>query len=465
MKAFIDNNFCLTNKTAQHLYHTYAESMPIIDYHCHLNPKDIAENKTFTNLADLWLSGDHYKWRIMRADGVCEDFITGDKDPCEKLRYFARVLEKAIGNPIYHWCHMELNKYFDYKGILKESTVDEVITHCEPYFKSGQISARKLIEKSNVTCICTTDDPVDDLRWHKQIAADKTFKTKVYPSFRPDRILNIEKNGFTDYIKALSAASAVDINSLAGLKKAIQNRIEYFSQVGCRVSDHGLDTTFYAFASDDEVEEIFASALSGKSISPEDALKYKSAILLFLAGEYKNRNWIMQLHYGCSRNVNTPLFDRLGADTGLDCINPSSPSRNLAQMLDAFSSHDALPKTIVYSLDPSENTAIDTITASFQGLGKGHIQHGCAWWFNDHKKGMEEHMESLASNGVFGNFIGMLTDSRSFVSYTRHDYFRRILCNLLGKWVEDGEYPYHEDSLSKIIKGICYNNALEYFGF
>lgn len=465
MKKFLDDDFCLKNETAKYLYHTYAENMPLVDYHCHLDAKEIAEDKVFESLAELWLAGDHYKWRLMRTDGVDEKYVTGNGSDDEKMRLWAKVVEKSIGNPLYHWSHMELKKYFGYEGILKGSTADEVINWCKPYFESGEISARKLVEKSNVTHICTTDDPVSDLKWHKMLRDDDSFKTKVYPSWRPDGILNIEKNGFVDYMKKLSEAAGVDITCFDDLKKAVKKRIEYFAVLGCRTADHGLDCCFYVPSEEKEVEAIFARALKGEKIGEEDALKYKSAMLLFMAEDYCRLGWVMQLHYGCSRNVNTKLFDALGADIGVDCINPNSPSSNLANMLNAFYSRNLLPKTVVYSLDPSENGAIDSIVSCFQGGGKGYVQHGAAWWFNDHKDGMEAHMRSLAASGVLGNFIGMLTDSRSFVSYTRHDYFRRILCNLLGQWVEDGEYPYDEEALGKIIKDICYNNAFEYFNF
>ena len=465
MKRFLDEDFCLKNETAKKLYHTYAEKLPIIDYHCHLDAKDIALDKTFKSLSELWLSGDHYKWRLMRADGAAEEYVTGSGDENEKLRLWARVLEKAIGNPLYHWSHMELKKYFDYEGILKEGNADEVMEHCKPYFEKGQISARKLIEKSNVTHICTTDDPIDDLRWHKMLNEDESFKTKVYPSWRPDKILNCEKDGFTAYINKLSEVSGVKIQSLSDLKTAIKSRIEYFASLGTKTADHGLDYCFYVPCEENEAEKIFERALNGENVEEADALKYKSAMLLFLAEEYSVKGWVMQLHYGCSRNVNTRLFNAIGADTGIDCINPCSPSSNLAKLLDAFNLGNILPKTVVYSLDPSENDAIDTIIGCFQGKGKGYVQHGAAWWFNDHKEGMEEHIKSLAAGGVLGNFIGMLTDSRSFVSYTRHDYFRRIFCNLLGQWVEEGEYPCDDEALERLVKDVCYFNAKEYFNF
>ncbi len=462
--SFQGKDFCLKNETAKHLYNNFAKDLPIIDYHCHLDAKDIFEDKAFHSLPELWLSGDHYKWRLMRANGVEEKYVTGTGDDTEKLRYWAKTLERCIGNPVYAWCHMELKKYFDYDGVLCERTVDEVSLWCEKYFASGSISARKLIEKSNVTHICTTDDPISDLKWHKAIKEDKSFKTKVLPTWRPDGILGIEKDSFREYIEKLSDAAGIKIESLEDLKAATKKRIEFFNEIGCRVSDHGLERCFFVEPCG-EAESIFSRAIKGDELTETECLKYKSEMLLFMAGEYVKNDWAMQLHYGCSRNVNSNAFLKLGADTGLDCINPSAPSRELSVMLDALHSEGKLPKTIIYSLDPSENDAIDTIIGCFQGLGKGYIQHGAAWWFNDHKKGIEEHLESVAANGVLGNFIGMLTDSRSFVSYTRHDYFRRILCNLLGKWIDEGEYPYDEEALGRLVKDICYYNAAEYFGF
>ena len=461
---FQGEDFCLKNETAKLLYNKYAKALPIIDYHCHLDPKDIYEDKVFKSLPELWLSGDHYKWRLMRANGVAEEYITGKGDDNKKLHYWAETLENCIGNPVYAWCHMELKKYFDYEGVLDKKTADDVISWCEKYFKEGRISARKLIEESKVTHICTTDDPVSDLKWHRAIREDESFKTKVMPSWRPDGILGIEKESFKEYIEKLGRVTGIKIECLEDLKTATVKRIEFFNENGCRVSDHGLEECFKVEKSPD-ADDIFKKVLEGYNPTEEECIKYKGEMLLFMAGEYVKHNWAMQLHYGCSRNVNTKLYKLLGTDTGIDCINPCAPSRNLAVMLDGFLKEDKLPKTIVYSLDPSENDAIDTTIGCFQGLGKGYIQHGAAWWFSDHKKGIETHLESLGANGVLGNFIGMLTDSRSFVSYTRHDYFRRILCSLLGKWAEEGEYPLDEEALGNIIENICYYNASEYFGF
>ena len=455
MKKFIDDDFLLESETAKRLY-GYAKGLPIIDYHCHISPREIAEDRRFENITELWLGGDHYKWRLMRMNGASEEYITGSAPGREKFQKWAKALEKAIGNPIYAWSHLELKRYFGYEGILNCKTADEVWALCNEKLKG--LSARKFIEMSNVELVCTTDDPADDLKWHHAIADDTDFKVKVLPSFRPDKALNIELDGFTAYVATLSQAAEIEIQSFADLKYALAKRIEYFDAFGCRTADHGLTKTMYAPCGEPEAERIFAAALKGEKISLENAEKYKTALLLFLGGEYKKRGWVMQLHYGCDRNVNTKRFAELGPDTGSDCINVDSPSWQLARLLNSFG--DNLPKTIVYSLDPSENTAIDSICGCFRD-----VRHGAAWWFNDNKAGILDQLTSAANQGLLGNFTGMLTDSRSFLSYTRHEYFRRIFCNFLGKLVECGEYPDDEKALEKIVRGVCHDNAAEFFGF
>lgn len=455
MKNFIDDNFLLENETAKRLY-GYAKDLPIIDYHCHINPQEIAEDRRFKNITELWLGGDHYKWRLMRQNGVSEEFITGSAPDRDKFQKWAETLEKAAGNPIYVWSHLELRRYFGYNGILNGETADEIWELCNEKLK--RLSARKFIELSNVELICTTDDPADDLNWHRAIAADPDFKVKVPPSFRPDKALNAENDGFASYIAALSQAAETEIKTFADLKSALRKRIEYFNGLGCRTADHGLTKTMYSPYGEIEAEWIFAAAFRGEKISLEDSEKYKTALLLFLGGEYKKHGWVMQLHYGCDRNVNSKMFKVLGTDTGFDCINPDSSSRFLAQLLNGFGAR--LPKTIVYSLDPSENTAIDSICGCFRD-----VRHGAAWWFNDNKTGILEQLTSSANQGLLGNFIGMLTDSRSFLSYTRHEYFRRIFCNFLGNLVEKGEYPSDERALNKIVRGVCHDNAVNFFNF
>lgn len=464
MKKFLDKDFLLQTETAQNLYHNYAEQMPIIDYHCHVSPKEIFENKQFKNIYEVWLSGDHYKWRMMRSDGVEEYYITGDAPQREKFQKFAEALPKAIGNPMYHWCHLELKKYFGYEGTLNGDTAEEVWQLAEEKLKDPAMYVRGIIAQSNVSFIGTTDDPVDTLEWHQRLKADASFSTVVAPTFRPDKALNIEKEGWKAYIQTLSDVSGIQITSVGSLKAALQARIAHFDACGCKASDHGLDYIFYRQESSDDVEEIMKKALSDEKLSLAEVEAFKTDLLLFCAEEYAKRGWVMQLHYNCLRNPNSKMFRQLGPDTGFDCIGPAPSAQTLPKLLDALYCKDALPKTIIYSLDESDNTFIDTIIGAFQGPETaGKLQHGSAWWFNDNKTGMEQQLISLANLSLLGNFVGMLTDSRSFLSYTRHEYFRRILCNLIGTWVENGEYPNSEKDLEQIVTGICYNNAKRYF--
>ena len=462
MERFLSENFLLNTQTARKLYSEYAESMPIIDYHCHVNPREIYEDKKFENITQLWLSGDHYKWRLMRSNGVDEYYITGDAPEKEKFFKFAEMLPKAIGNPMYHWCHLELKNYFGFEGTLSAKTADEVWELCNEKLKN--MSVRSIIKDSNVAFIGTTDDPVDSLEYHKLIAEDNSFDTVVAPSFRPDKALNIDKAGWREYIAKLSEVSGIEIVSLDTLKRALSARIEYFNENGCRASDHGLDFMIYAEATDAEIDALLARGLAGEKISTAEAEALKTELLLHCAREYARLGWVMQLHYNCLRNPNTRMFEKLGPDVGFDTIGANNGSAKLARVLDRLYYEGALPKTIIYSLDPGDNASIDTIIGAFQGTeAKGKIQHGSAWWFNDNKQGMRDQLVSLANLSLLGNFVGMLTDSRSFLSYTRHEYFRRILCALIGEWVENGEYPDDDEQLGEIVSGICYRNAKEYF--
>ena len=466
MKQFMDKDFLLSNETAQKLYFDNAADTPILDYHCHINPQEIFEDRQFENITQVWLGGDHYKWRFMRSCGVEERFITGDASDQEKFLKWAECLGKAIGNPLFHWSHLELQKYFGYHGVLNKKTAEEVWELCNKKLAEPSMSVRNLIKQSNVTLICTTDDPVDSLEWHKKIAEDDTFNVQVLPAWRPDKAMNIEKPTFAEYLSALSDASGIQIKTFADLKQALSDRMDFFASMGCSVSDHGLEYVMYSPASDEEIEAIFAKRLSGSEITHEEELKYKTMYMIYLGREYAKRNWVMQLHYGCKRDNNSLRFAKLGPDTGYDCINNYAPSSEMADYLNALIQTDELPKTIIYSLNPNDNQAIGTILGCFQdSTAVAKIQQGSAWWFNDHKTGMEDQMISLANLGNLSGFVGMLTDSRSFLSYTRHEYFRRILCNLIGTWVENGEYPADFDTLSEIVKGICYNNAIRYFGF
>ncbi len=465
MAHFLDKDFLLSTKTAQRLYAGYAEKLPIIDYHCHVSPKEIYEDKRFANITELWLGGDHYKWRLMRSNGVDEYDITGDGDPYEKFLKFAELLPKAIGNPMYHWCHLELKKYFGYEGVLNGSTAKKVWEICSERLKDADMSVRGIIKQSNVAFIGTTDDPIDSLEYHKLLAEDKSFETVVAPSFRPDKALNIDKAGWKDYIARLSEVSGVAICDLETLKEALRLRIAFFAENGCRASDHGLDRMVYAEASERDINALIKRGLAGESIGADEAEALKTELLVFCAGEYARLGWVMQLHYNCMRNPNSKMLARLGPDTGFDCIGPDNGSRKLASLLDRLSGSESLPKTIIYSLDASDNAFIDTLIGAFQGTECcGKLQHGSAWWFNDNKQGMRDQLISLANLSLLGNFVGMLTDSRSFLSYTRHEYFRRILCGLIGEWVENGEYPDDEASLAELVDGICYSNAKKYFG-
>jgi glucuronate isomerase len=466
MKQFMDKDFLLSNETAQKLYVDNAADTPILDYHCHINSQEIYEDRQFENITQVWLGGDHYKWRFMRSCGVDERYITGDAPDKEKFIKWAECVGKAIGNPLFHWSHLELQKYFDYHGVLNKKTAEEVWELCNKKLADPSMSVRSLIKQSNVTLICTTDDPVDSLEWHQKIAEDASFDVQVLPAWRPDKAMNLEKPTFGEYLSTLSEVSGVAIRTFADLKQALSARMDFFASKGCSVSDHGLEYVMYAPASDDEVEAIFAKRLAGNSITREEELQYKTAFMVFVGKEYAKRGWVMQLHYGCKRDNNTLQFNKLGPDTGYDCINNYAPSSEIADYLNALIQTDELPKTIIYSLNPNDNQAIGTILGCFQdSTAVAKIQQGSAWWFNDHKTGMQDQMISLANLGNLSGFVGMLTDSRSFLSYTRHDYFRRILCNLLGTWVENGEYPADYETLNEIVKDICYNNAVRYFGF
>ena len=466
MKAFMDKDFILSNEVAKKLYFDYAADMPVLDYHCHINQKEIWEDRKFDNITQVWLGGDHYKWRFMRSCGVEERYVTGDASDKEKFLKWAECLGKAIGNPLFHWSHLELRKYFGYQGVLNKNTAEEVWELCNKKLAEPSMSVRNIIRNSGVTLICTTDDPVDDLECHKKIAEDETFAVQVLPAWRPDKAMNLEKPNYLNYLATLEKVSGVKIESFTSLCKALSVRMDFFQERGCRVSDHGIEYVYYAPASIEEVEAIFEKRRNGQTINRQEEIRFKTAFLLFMGREYAKRNWVMQLHYGCKRDNNTLRFEQLGPDTGFDCINNYAPAAEITDYLNALNRTDELPKTILYSLNPNDNQTIGTILGCFQdSTAVAKIQQGSAWWFNDHKTGMQDQMVSLANLGNLSGFVGMLTDSRSFLSYTRHDYFRRILCNLLGTWVENGEYPEDYEILGEIVKGISYNNAVKYFGF
>lgn len=466
MKNFMCEDFLLSNDTAKKLYHDYAAKMPVIDYHCHINPKEIAENRKFNTITEVWLGGDHYKWRGMRSNGIDEKYITGDASARDKFQKWAETLTKAIGNPLYHWAHLELKKYFGYNGVLNRNTAEEVWTLCNEKLVSPELSVRGIIETSNVKLICTTDDPIDSLEYHVAIKNDPTCKVKVLPAFRPDKAVNVDSPAFISYIEKLGEVCSTTIDSLESLFSALRSRIDFFDSLGCKASDHGLDYVPYHPASLDEINSIFKKALSGKTVSADEAEKYKTALLIFFGKEYAKHGWVMQLHYGAIRNTNSKMFEKLGPDTGFDCIDTTGCAKGIVGLLNALLAEDLLPKTVLYSLNPNDNEVLGTILGCFQGPETaGKIQHGSAWWFNDTKTGMIKQMTDLANLSLLGNFIGMLTDSRSFLSYTRHEYFRRILCNLIGTWVENGEYPNDIETLGRMVQDISYNNTVRYFGF
>ena len=465
MKAFLDDDFLLTTPTARRLYQV-ARSMPILDYHCHLDPKEIAQDRRFENITQVWLGGDHYKWRLMRANGVDEAYITGDAPDREKFQKWAETLELAIGNPLYHWSHLELRRYFGYEGVLNGDTAQEVWELCNQKLQEPGMSARNLIANSGVTLVCTTDDPADSLEWHQQLAQDSSFPVKVLPAWRPDAAMGLERPEYLDYLQRLGQAAGVEIRTYGDLKKALLSRMAFFDKMGCRASDHALTVAVCQPASEEELERVFQKRLEGEPLTQEELAAFQTGFLRFVAGEYKRLGWVMQLHYGCRRNNNTRMFHKLGRDTGYDAVLQGTPSLEVAAFLDLLASQDALPRMVLYSLNPNDDEGLNSVIGCFQdGTPLGHIQQGSAWWFNDHKAGMVKQLTAFANGGLLGNFIGMLTDSRSFLSYPRHEYFRRILCELLGAWVENGEYPADWKALEKMVRGVCYNNAVEFFGF
>lgn len=464
MKLFMDDNFLLNSKTAELLYHNYAKQMPIFDYHCHLSPKEIAENKKYRNIAELWLGGDHYKWRAMRSNGIEEKYITGDASDKEKFLKWAETMPKCIGNPLYHWTHLELRRYFGIDLLLSPGTAEEIWEKCNEMLKSDKFSVRGLIERSNVKVLCTTDDPTDSLEYHRALAQDDTFGVKVLPTFRPDKAINIDKEGFINWINKLGSAAHIEIENFEDLKKALVQRLEVFNKIGCKLSDHALDPIVFRAGTEEEASDIFNKALTGCALTETEVQKYKTQVLLFLGREYVKQDWAMQFHIGTIRNNSKRMLKLLGPDTGYDSTGDYIFAEALANTLNALDETDELPRTILYSLNPRDNEVLGTIIGCFQnGKIPGKLQFGSGWWFNDQKDGMVRQMTALANLGLLSRFIGMLTDSRSFLSYTRHEYFRRILCDLLGEWVEKGEVPEDIELLGNMVKDICFNNAERYF--
>lgn len=463
MKEYINDNFLLKSEAARKLYFNYAKALPIVDFHCHLDAKEIYENKQYVNIAALWLGDDHYKWRAMRSNGINEKYITGSGKDFEKFTAWARTIPYAIGNPLYHWTHLELKRYFGIDEILNENSAKAIWEKVNELLRSGEFSARQIIKKSKVEVICTTDDPLSSLEYHIKVKNIEDFDTVLLPTFRPDKALGIEKSEFTEWVKGLEDVTKTKISSYEQFLQALEERADYFNAVGCRLSDHSLELALYCEGTLDEVKSIFSRALKGEAISKEEIAKYKTYTLLHLAKLYSKHEWTMQLHIGAMRNNNKTMFDRLGPDKGFDSMNDFNIAETLSRLMDSMAAAKSLPKTILYNLNPADNGTVASMAGNFQeGPAAGKVQFGAAWWFNDHKEGMERQLKDLASLGLLGRFVGMVTDSRSFLSYTRHEYFRRILCNLFGQWMEDGEVPMDFSYIGKIVEDICYNNVKEY---
>jgi glucuronate isomerase len=464
---FLSEDFLLLNKTASELYHNYAEDLPIIDYHCHISPDEIASDKKFENITRIWLAGDHYKWRAMRTNGVDEKFITGDASDKEKFLAWAKTVPDTVRNPLYHWTHLELKNPFGITGkLLNENTAEEIWTRCNELLAKDEFSARGLIRQFNVEVICTTDDPVDSLEHHKKIKADK-FETKVLPAFRPDKGMSPEnKEVFFAWFEKLQEVTGINIGSFEQYIEALRKRHDYFHENGSRLSDHGLETAYAEEYSSPEIKLIFEKILLKKDPDNSELLKFKSAMMYEFGLMDYEKGWVQQLHTGAQRNNNTRMFRKLGADAGYDSIGDLPVAASLARYLNKLDTDNKLAKTILYNLNPADNEIMVTMAGNFQdGSIPGKIQYGSAWWFLDQKNGMEKQINALSHMGLLSRFVGMLTDSRSFLSYPRHEYFRRILCNMVGTDVENGLIPGSQDILEPLIKNVCYYNAKNYFCF
>ena len=466
MKKFLDENFLLQTDTARQLYHDFAKGMPVVDYHCHLPPDQIANNINFENLTQAWLYGDHYKWRAMRTAGVPEEYCTGNKPDAAKFRKWAETVPYTLRNPLYHWTHLELQRYFDVQEILNADSAGSIYEECSAKLVTPEYSVRNLLHKMNVKVVCTTDDPVDSLEHHQKLEADG-FGIKILPAFRPDKAMNVDDAAsFNNYLTKLEAVSNVEIHSYVDYLDALKSRHDFFATMGCSVSDHGLEQVYAADYTDTEIEAAFDRVRSGKELSTEENLKFKSAMLHIFALWDHEKGWVQQYHLGALRNNNSRMLQRLGPDTGWDSIGDFSQGKALAKFLNRLDSGNQLAKTILYNLNPADNELMATMIGNFNdGSTPGKVQWGSGWWFLDQKDGMTKQINALSNMGLLSKFVGMLTDSRSFLSFPRHEYFRRILCDLFGAEIERGELPADIAWTGKVIQDICYHNAANYFNW
>ncbi len=463
--AFLGENFLLDNQNAVELYHNFAKDLPIIDYHCHLSPEAIAVNQQFDNLSQVWLDGDHYKWRAMRINGIAEKYITGNASDVEKFKQWAATVPYTLRNPLYHWSHLELKRYFGVDQLLSAQNAQAVYTHCNELLQTPDYRVHGLLHKMGVEVICTTDNPTDDLHFHRQIE-QSPIDIKVLPTFRPDNAILIEKDGFKDYIEKLGEICNLEINSYPNLLQALEQRVDYFHQHGARLSDHGLNRIYAEDFTAAEIESVFRKRLDGQSLSETEVAKFQFAVLIELGKMYHARGWVQQFHLGAQRNNNSRLLRQLGPDTGFDSIGDYSQAASLARFLDRLDTNDQLARTILYNLNPSDNEVFATMVGNFNdGSMAGKVQWGSAWWFLDQLDGMEKQINTLSNMGLVSRFVGMLTDSRSFLSYPRHEYFRRLLCNVFGQDIAKGRLPADIDWIGKIISDISYHNAKQYFNF
>lgn len=466
MKKFMDDSFLLHSDAAVRLYFDCAEPQPIYDFHCHLSPKEIADNRSFQNLAEIWLAGDHYKWRALRTAGVDEQLITGSASDYEKYMAWAKTVPLTLGNPLYHWTHLELRRPFGIKDtLLNGQTADHIWHLANEQLAQPEFSTRGILGQMNVKSVGTTDDPIDSLEAHKRIADDASFDVKVTPSWRPDRAFKIELAGFTEYLQKLGGVTNIEITTFDQLQSALKLRLDHFDAHGCEASDHGIEVLRYAdIPAESTLNDIFAKRLNNQLLSELEIAQFSTALLVWLGQEYHKRQWVMQLHIGPIRNNNQRMFAKLGPDAGFDSMGDHMIAEPLSKLLNALDCTDELPKTILYCINPKDNEVLATMMGNFQGSGTpGKIQFGSGWWFNDQKDGMERQLMQLSQMGLLSQFVGMLTDSRSFLSFTRHEYFRRILCNMLGQWMKDGEIPHDFELVGEMVRNICYHNASRYF--